>query len=108
MNVQGYSKYRNLKTEVNGITFDSKKEAKRYQELKLLERAKVISDLRLQVPYVLFPKSQYGRVVKYIADFVYIENGQEIVEDCKGMRTDVYKLKKRLMAEKYGIVIKES
>ena len=105
---QGYSKYRNQKTVIDGIKFDSKKEADRYCELKLLERAKEISNLRLQVPYILFPKNQYGRVVKYIADFAYTENGKEVVEDCKGMKTDVYKLKKRIMAEKYDIIIRES
>ena len=102
-----YSKYRAIKTEVDGIKFDSKKEAKIYSELKLLERAHEISNLQLQVPYVLIEKSKYGRQIKYVADFVYEENGKTVVADAKGMRTDVYKLKKRLMAEKYGIEILE-
>lgn len=101
------NKYRNKKTIVDNITFDSKKEAMRYKHLKAFEKAGLIKELRLQVPYVLIDKTQYGRVVKYIADFVYIEDGQTVVEDVKGVRTDVYKLKKRLMAERYGIVIKE-
>ena len=101
------NKYRNKKTIVDDITFDSKKEAMRYKHLKAFEKAKLISDLQLQVPYILIDKSQYGRVVKYIADFVYIEDGQTVVEDVKGVKTDVYRLKKRLMAERYGIVIKE-
>lgn len=103
------SKYRSIKTTVDDITFDSKKEAKRYQELKLLQCANKIEDLRLQVPYILIDKSRYGRQIKYIADFVYYDNElkQEIVEDTKGFRTDVYRLKKRLMAETYGIEIKE-
>ena len=101
------NKYRNKKTEVDGILFDSKKEAKRYIELKTLEQLGVIKCLRLQVPYVLFEKSKYGRVVKYIADFVYEQDMEIIVEDVKGIKTDVYKLKKRIMAEKYGIVIRE-
>lgn len=103
------SKYRSVKTTVDDITFDSKKEAKRYQELKLLQCANKIEDLRLQVPYILIDKSRYGRQIKYIADFVYYDKElkQEIVEDTKGFRTDVYRLKKRLMAETYGIEIKE-
>ena len=103
------SKYHAIKTEVDGIKFDSKKEAKRYQELKLLEHSKAISNLRLQVPYTLIDKSKHGRAIKYIADFVYYDNSlkNEIVEDTKGYRTDVYKLKKRLMAEVHGIEIKE-
>lgn len=103
------SKYHNQKVVVDGIKFDSKKEAKRYQELRLLRRTGEINNLRLQAPYVLIDKSKYGRAIKYIADFVYYDNGlkKEIVEDTKGYRTDVYKLKKRLMAERYGIEIKE-
>ena len=102
------SKYRAKKTVLDGITFDSKKEAKRYNELKALEKLKAISNLRLQVPYVLIEKSIYGRSIKYLADFVYIKDGETVVEDCKGVRTPVYRLKKRLMAEKYKIVIKET
>lgn len=93
--------------------FDSIKEARRYQELKLLLRAGAISDLKLQVPYELIP-AQYingkcvERAVKYIADFVYTENGKEIVEDAKGVRTDTYKIKKKLMLYVYGIRLKET
>ena len=102
------SKYHAVKTQVDGITFDSKKEAKRYTDLKFLERTKQIKNLQLQVPYILIEKSQYGRAIKYVADFVYEENGHQVVEDTKGFRTPVYRLKKRLLAEKYGIEIKES
>lgn len=102
-----YNKYKNVKTTLDGITFDSIKEAKRYYELKLLLRAGAITDLSLQVKFELIPKSKYGRAICYIADFVYIENGERIVEDVKGIKTDVYRLKKRLMAEKYNIEIKE-
>ncbi len=101
------SKYHAKKTVVDGITFDSKKEAMHYQELKLLERAGEIHDLKLQVPFVLIDKSPYGRQIKYVADFVYYQDGQMVVVDVKGFKTDVYKLKKRLMAERYGIEIKE-
>lgn len=102
------SKYKAEKTVVDDITFDSKKEANRYNELKLLERTNVISNLKRQVPYVLIEKSKYGRSIRYLADFVYIENGETVIEDCKGVRTPVYRLKKRLMAERFGILIRET
>lgn len=102
------SKYHAVKEEVDGITFASRKEAQRYRELKLMERAKAIQDLQIQVAFPLIKKSPYGREIKYIADFVYYDNGHMVVEDTKGFRTDVYKIKKRLMAEIYGITIKET
>ena len=106
------SKYHSTKTIIDGITFDSKREAKRYSELKLLERAKVITDLKLQVAFELIPKHEIDgikiRATKYIADFTYYENGEYVVEDCKGFRTQEYKNKRRQMREKYGIIIKES
>ena len=105
------SKYKNKKTIVNGIEFDSKKEANRYQELLLMQRAGIITDLKMQVPYTLVPafnlnKKRY-RAMNYVADFVYKENDQEIVEDTKGYRTEVYKIKKKLMAYIYQIEIRE-
>lgn len=102
------SKYHAVKTVLDDVKFDSKKEAKRYIQLKQMERAGLIADLKLQVPFVLINKSSYGREIKYIADFVYTENGIETVEDVKGVKTPVYRLKKRLMAERYGIKIKET
>ena len=102
------SKYHARKTEVDGIVFDSKKEALRYRELLLLQRAGVIKGLRMQVPYTLIEKSKYGREIKYVADFVYRENEEMVVEDTKGIKTPVYRLKKRLLAEIYGIEIKET
>lgn len=103
------SKYRAVQTVIDGKKFASKKEARRWGELRMLECAGYVFNLRTQVPYILVEKSQYGRAVKYIADFVYEdENGDTVVEDTKGFKTDVYKLKKRLMAEKYGIIIKET
>ena len=103
------SKYHAIRTTIDGITFDSKKEATRYQELKLLERAGEIKDLKLQQDFILIEKTNYGRAIKYRADFTYIDkkNGY-VVEDTKGVRTSVYRLKKRLMQEKYGITIKET
>ena len=107
-----FSKYHNRKTIVNDIKFDSKHEADRYIELQILLKAGEISDLRLQVPFELIPtfklNNETFRLTKYIADFVYKDKqGNEIVEDAKGMKTDVYKLKRKLMAYIHHIVIKE-
>lgn len=108
------NKYRNQKCTVNGISFDSKKEARRYGELLLLERAGNISDLRRQVVFELIPRQKtpdggYMHPVKYIADFVYRdeESGRTVVEDVKGKRTNVYVIKKKLMLERHGIKIEE-
>ncbi len=89
------SKYNARKTTVDGITFDSAFKAERYSELVLLQRAGHITDLRLQVPFDLAINGV--KVCKYIADFVYVEYGKEIVEDVKGMATDVYRIKRKLM-----------
>lgn len=109
---QGASKYHAKKTTIDGITFDSRREAKRYSELKLMERAGAIKDLRRQVKYELLPPfsvdGKHYRATTYVADFVYVEEGREIVEDCKGFRTDVYKLKRKLFAHRYGVSIKET
>ena len=106
------NKYGNKKTVVNGISFDSKREAKRYEELKLLEMGGVISDLKLQEKFILVPSQRIdGRVVErelsYKADFSYIENGKKVVEDSKGYRTDKYRIKRKLMLWVHGIRIKE-
>ena len=109
------NKYGNEETEVDGIKFASRHEAKRYVELKYMERAGLIKNLQLQRVYTLIgtQKDKDGNVlerpVKYIADFVYTENGKTVVEDVKSpaTRTDVYKLKKKLMLYKFGIEIKE-
>lgn len=108
-------KYGNKKTELDGILFDSKREAQRYAELKLMERAREIYDLQLQVPFVLIPvqKDEKGKVIerelKYIADFTYrdIKTGRLIVEDAKGVKTEVYKIKKKLMLYRLGLRIRE-
>lgn len=101
------SKYRANKTILDGIQFDSKREAQRYSELKLLERAGVIQNLRLQVKFELIPKQQGERACTYIADFVYEENGQTVVEDAKGMKTKDYIIKRKLMLWIHGIKIRE-
>lgn len=95
------TKYRARRTEVDGIMFDSAAEARRYGELKLMQRAGVISDLRLQPQFELLAKftdaaGNKHRSITYRADFTYLEKGQVIVEDVKGMLTPVYKLKKKL------------
>ena len=107
------NKYHNKKVCYNGIAFDSKKEARRYSELLLLERAGVITNLQRQVPFVLIPSQRInGKVVerecKYIADFVYTENGKKVVEDTKGMKTEAYKIKKKMLLYFHGIKIKET
>lgn len=102
------SKYHSKITMVGDKKFHSHKEADRFVELTLMEKAKAIQDLKTQVSFPLIKKSSYGREIKYIADFVYYENGVMVVEDTKGFRTDVYRLKKRMMAELYGIEIKET
>ena len=108
------SKYGNKKTTVDGIRFDSLHEANRYMELKLLERGKAIRDLRRQVKYQLVPTVRSNgkviqRAINYYADFVYTDcrTGKEIVEDAKGYKTDVYRMKKKMMLNKYGIEIRE-
>lgn len=109
-------KYGNKKTTVDGVTYDSKKEAQRGAELRLMERAGLISHLRTQVRYILIPAQRRdGKLVEreaaYVADFVYTDNktGETIVEDVKSpaTRTAVYRLKKKMLYWEYGIAIKE-
>lgn len=123
-----YRKYKNTKINVDGMTFDSKKEAKRYQELSLLQKAGEISGLQTQVRYVLIPaqrevsdevytkganKGKYkpGKLLErectYVADFVYYKDGEVVVEDTKGFRTKDYIIKRKLMLYVHHIRIKE-
>lgn len=106
------NKYSNKKTVVDGITFDSKREAKRYGELKLLERGHIISDLRLQPKFMLIASQRRDdgkaeRACIYIADFAYKENGKEVVEDAKGMKTRDYVIKRKLMLALHSITVRE-
>jgi hypothetical protein len=102
------SKFGNVKTVVDGLRFDSKKEAKRWTDLKLLEKTGMISDLQRQVRIELVPKGPKNRAVHYVADFTYKGALGEIhVEDVKGYRTDVYKLKRALFAHRYQMEIEE-
>ena len=106
------SKYYNKKTLVGGIEFDSKKEANRYSELLLLQRAGKITDLDMQVPFELIPAQKVNgrtaeRACVYKADFVYRENGKLVVEDTKGVKTKDYIIKRKLMLHIFGIQIRE-
>jgi len=98
-------KYNAKPTIVDGIRFASKKEANRYQELKILLKAKVIQDLVLQPRFPCHVKDKL--ICTYVADFKYIENGQMIIEDVKGMKTPIYRLKKKLVEALYYIKITE-
>ncbi len=106
------AKYKNEKVYQLGMTFDSKKEAVRYRELLLLEKAGVIKNLQRQVKFELIPSQRInGKVVEracdYIADFVYEKDGEIIVEDTKGFKTKDYIIKRKLMLHTLGIRIKE-
>lgn len=99
------SKYHNKKVQIDRFVFDSIKEGKRYRELKLLEHAGKITELELQPRFLLqesFRKNgKTYRKIEYIADFKYKENGRFIVEDVKGIKTDVFKIKQKLFEFKY-------
>lgn len=124
MRLYNYNKYKSRKTSVNGVNFDSRKEADRYIELSILSRSGAIKGLKRQVKFELIP-AQYEpdiisprgkvkkgklieRAVSYIADFVYTdENGKTVVEDTKGFRTKDYIIKRKLLLYVHGIRIKE-
>ena len=103
-------KYNAKKIKIDEIEFDSKKEAKRYLELKMLEKAGKIKNLKLQPLFLLqegfYYRGKAIRQITYRADFEYVdEKGNKVVEDVKGVKTDVYKLKKKLFLKKYPDVI---
>lgn len=119
-----YRKYRNRRVEYDGRVFDSLKEYRRYRELKMLLACDAISDLRLQVPFEVIPAIYEDKVVQlktktktvrrcvqratvYVADFVYMKDGRQVVEDTKGFRTKEYELKKKMMRAFLGIEIIE-
>lgn len=118
------NKYKNKKAIVDGVVFDSKREAKRYGELLLLEKAGAITNLQRQVKYILIPAQREpdtigarggihkGKLIErecaYYADFVYQdEAGNTVVEDTKGMRMTEYVIKRKLMLYIHGIRITE-
>jgi hypothetical protein len=100
------NKYHAQKTEVGGITFDSKKEAKDGLKLQQLASTGVISNLQRQVKFVLQEgyRNSQGKAIRpicYIADFVYERDGKKYVQDSKGVRTEVYKIKRKIFEKKY-------
>ena len=117
------SKYHSKKTTRGGVTFDSMREARRYDELLLLQQAGKIKNLRRQVKFLLIPTQREPKIIgprggvkngkllerecSYIADFVYGENGKMVVEDAKGVKTKDYIIKRKLMLQVYGIRIRE-
>lgn len=117
------AKYGNKKCSYDGMTFDSKHERDRYCELRLLQEAGVISNLRCQVAFRLIPEQRgpdtlgprggrkRGRVIEkacdYVADFVYVKDGKTVVEDAKGVRTKDYIIKRKLMLWLHGIRVQE-
>ena len=113
---QKQNKYRNKKVVIDGIKFDSKKEAIRYQELKLMEDTDYIKDLELQKKFELIPKYEINgrkvRAMNYICDFYYFDilNNKYVVEDVKpskNFQTEVYKIKKKIFMYKYKKEITE-
>lgn len=120
------NKYNNKKTVVDGVVFDSRREARRYQELLLMQRAGIIKNLQRQVRYVLIPAQhesyeRYGKngqrlkdgrkvleyECSYVADFVYEEYGKMVVEDAKGFKTKDFIIKRKLMLWVHGIRVRE-
>lgn len=104
------NKYGAVKTMADGIVFDSKREAARYLELKVMQKAGEIHDLEMQPVYTLqqsFRDNQGNvhRAITYRADFQYYQNGEVVVEDVKGKETAVFKLKKKLFIKKYPELI---
>ncbi len=99
------SKYHNVRTTVDGITFASGREAKRYTELKLELLAGTITDLELQKPFSLDINGIH--ICDYIADFVYRRDGKQVIEDAKGKRLELFRIKKALMLAIHGIAIVE-
>ena len=107
-NYNRQNKYNSHPTEVDGIKFDSIRESQRYKELKLLEAAGEISHLELQPKVILQDKFKHKgkmiRAITYKADFAYFDerNKKSVIEDVKGMETDVFKIKKKMFLKKYG------
>lgn len=123
-----YNKYNAKKVTIDGITFDSKHEAQRWAELRRMQQSKLITELRRQVKYTLIPvqrgpspgiykKGEHkgqpkpGKVIEqecaYIADFVYFNGSEMIVEDTKGIKTKDYIIKRKLMLYVHGIRVRE-
>lgn len=107
-------KYANVRTEVDGMKFDSKAELKRWNDLQWMLRSGLIVSLQRQVRYVLIPRQErpsggVERECAYVADFVYTDkrNGRLVVEDVKGAATPEYRIKRKLMLHVHGIEVSE-
>ena len=109
------SKYQNKKTVVDGITFDSMAEARRWRDLQLLERAGNIQNLQRQVAYILAPPVKFAGAkarkpaIKYIADFAYKQGGAAVVEDVKSpvsAKLAAFQIKRHLMLSVHGIDVR--
>jgi len=104
---KAYNKYSNKKTIIDGYKFDSKKESGRYLELKLLQRAELIKDLELQPRFLILDTLRKNNKTFqkrfYVADFSYYDNKEKriVVEDVKGFKTPMYKIKRHMFEEKY-------
>ena len=117
------NKYKNRRIKIGGVRFDSLKELRRWNDLCLLEEQGIISNLKRQVRYTLIPaqretetvtprgRRKPGKVIErecfYVADFVYEQDGQTVVEDTKGYKTADYVIKRKLMLWVHGIRIRE-
>jgi hypothetical protein len=108
------NKFGARKTVVGEFTFDSKAEARRYGDLLLLQRAGVITGLELQVPFILAPRVHFEGAkrakpaLRYVADFCYVEDGSQIIEDTKGVLTDAFQIKRHLMLSVHGLNVRLS
>lgn len=116
LRLKAHSKYHAEKTTVDGVTFASKKEARRYQELRLLERAGAVSGIQLQPEFPLYVWDTVNKTAthigKYVADFRYVLHSPsglmaDVIEDVKGIKTPVYRLKKKMVEAQYGITVRE-
>lgn len=113
-NFRKTNKYKNQPITIDGHTFPSKREANRYSQLSILQKAGIIRDLKLQEPFEIQPSFKHPetgktiRAIKYIADFTYIDvkTGRRHIEDTKGFTTDTYLLKKKMMLYR-GYIIEE-
>lgn len=105
------NKFGARKTVIDGICFDSQKEAMRWCELKIMANAGAIEQLQRQIKFEIIPKTAKFRAHYYIADFVYMENGKKVVEDVKGCRKGIayqlFRLKQAIMYWRYEIEVKE-
>ena len=106
-------KYGNIPTTVDGLHFDSKAEANRWCELRIMEKARLITDLQRQVPYELIPATERPsggkeRSITYIADFLYKRNGITVCEDVKGFSTPEFRIKRKLLLWRHGVEVLET